>query len=343
MSNKVFTNRSNLAIMLMSASLSRAISAVATLEIADYLKEGSLDVRELSRISGANPLFLCRIMELLSSFGVFSKLESKKFVNNELSEFLTESHPNSLKFMAVWLGSSEVWGAIGKLTDCIKTGKSGFKLHNGKELYEFLKDDNKLRMLFHNTLGKKTSILSKTIAESFAFNRFDKIIDVGGGNGELLMNILSSQQNADCALFELQDVIEKEAKPKFKQGGFEGKCVFISGSFFESIPSGYNLYILMNILHNWSDESCIKILKHCREGMKGTSDRILVVESIIDNSRLNNPNLMRDIQMMIMTPGGRERTLSDIEYLLNSCGLAVEMIMDTVIGYSIIEIRAENV
>jgi hypothetical protein len=115
--------------------------------------------------------------------------------------------------------------------------------------------------------------------------------------------------------------------------------VEFAGNFFESVPAGGDLYILSHVLHNWNDESCLRLLGNCRAAL-GPKGRLLIAEIVMparpSNAFSAYPMVMTDLQMLIMT-GGRERTEGEFGALLSTAGFKVTRIIPTRALESLIE------
>jgi len=333
--------RSILANMVMSRTISQSLSVAAKLDIADLLGEGVLNIYEISKLTSTNISFLYRMMRLLANFDIFDELPSKNFKNNDISSLLRTDHPNSFKLMAIWLGEKPIWQSINQLQECLKTGKSGFELQNAYPLYDYLENNNSLNDLFHTIMRQKTRLIGNTIVKNYTFNKFKSIVDIGGGQGELMVKILSTHTDIAGAIFDLP-LVTQQTMSLIKNLGLEDRCQCIPGDFFKIIPDNYDLYILMNVLHNWDNKNCIRLLKNCSKNIHRTDQRIIIIENIIDNSVKNNFNLIRDLEMMLITTGGKERTLEEFNELFKSSNLKLINAHANNSGYSILELCSSS-
>jgi hypothetical protein len=120
----------------------------------------------------------------------------------------------------------------------------------------------------------------------------------------------------------------------------QGRISVQSGSFFDQAPSGADIYMLVRVLHDWSDEDCVRILRTCRAAMSPHS-LLLIGEQILepDPSRGQATTYLIDIQMMAMFGRARERTEAEFRALLEESGLSLHRVIRIASPTSIIEVR----
>lgn len=160
------------------------------------------------------------------------------------------------------------------------------------------------------------------------------MVDVGGATGNMLAAILSRHPKPRGVLFDLQHVVG-DAPAFLRSKGIADRVTIEAGSFFESVPSGGDAYVLSHIIHDWSEEQCITILRNCRKAMKPTS-RLLLVEMVLPPGDAPHPGKMLDIVMLIV-PGGQERTAAEYTPLLAKAGFRLERVVPTQSPVSVVE------
>jgi len=160
------------------------------------------------------------------------------------------------------------------------------------------------------------------------------IADIGGGNGAILRQILTRFPNARGIVFDREDVIAALAAEDLMQGRIVGE----GGSFFETVPAGADVYLLVRVLHDWKDEDCLQILRSCRRAM-GPSAMLLLGEDILDpDPTCGKANTyLVDMQMMAMFGHARERTEAELRDLLNMAGFVLQRVIPTRSLVSVIE------
>lgn len=158
------------------------------------------------------------------------------------------------------------------------------------------------------------------ILAAFDFSRFGTIVDVGGGNGALLANILSAHPNVKGVLFDQPHVVPRAAEV-LNRAGVAERCHTVGGSFFESVPAGADAYLLRAVIHDWDDEESIRILKVVRRALP-QHGRVLVIEGVVAPPNEGRDTKFSDLNMLV-NPNGRERTHEEFEKILSSAELRI--------------------
>jgi SAM-dependent methyltransferase len=169
---------------------------------------------------------------------------------------------------------------------------------------------------------------SSAVLAAYDFSRFRQLVDVGGGEGALLRDILSATPGTRAVLFDLPQVVSRASE--ILTGNIGARCQIVGGDFFNSIPEGGDAYILKGVIHDWPDEDAAKILRNTRRAMR-LGGTLLLIENVVDGKR---PIGMMELLMLVI--GGRERTETDLRSLLAATGFAITRIVPAE-GASVIE------
>jgi hypothetical protein len=290
--------------------LSFALNAVCDLGVPDRVKQATL-LSDLSSSIGANEDFLRRLILFCSKNGYFSFINDTITLNEEAKKLLKgSSFSKQLSFYT----HPTVASSFASLSDAVINGKSGFECAHEKPLFSFLGDDPEFGEVFNGAMEGDGQSRSKAIREKVNFDSFDRVVDVGGGTGEILVEICNSSPSAKGILFELPAVI-RAVETFYSETKTDLPIELVGGDFFEDdLPQG-DCLILNNILHDWGDADAIKIIQKCREAMTSRSSRLMIVENLLDDQEVLGVHQL-DLTMMVMTVDGRERTLSEYEKLL---------------------------
>ncbi len=205
-----------------------------------------------------------------------------------------------------------------RLSHSVKTGDPAFDHVFGMSAWEHRRRNPELNECMNRTMADDHSRARGAIAEAYDFSNCRLVIDVGGGHGALLAEILGRHPRSKGLLFDQPHVVAG-ATNLLGQAGVLERCEIVGGSFFDRVPSGGDLYLLQRVLHDWSDPHCKAILHNCRAAMEpGTT--LLVIENLIPDRDEPSANLvMVDLHMMAML-GGRERTSGEYRSLLEASG-----------------------
>ena len=210
----------------------------------------------------------------------------------------------------------------GELLYVLKTGQPAFEHIHGKSRWEKLAEDPEDSARFNAAMVELTTRVAQAFVAAYDFTGMDTVVDVAGGNGALLAAVLQSNAEMDGILFDLPAGLAG-AVERMNAAGLSGRVRLTEGSFFESVPSGADLYMLKSIIHDWDDAHARKILETCREAMLGEA-RLVLVERLVPERIGDDENVlatvMSDLHMMVAL-GGRERTTAEYRELFDAAGL----------------------
>jgi len=246
--------------------------------------------------------------------GYFRMDKNGRFSNSRLSRVLLSSNPELTKdFCEYFAGSSNV-AAWQHLEGVLRTGQDAFTASYGMTFWDWTASRPEEQSRFALAMHSQTVMYAATIATTYPFNEVGNICDLGGGQGGLLSEVALRHLHLRLTLYETAGVLEKAAQ--FLQT--RGVCQRIermAGNLFDSVPVAYQLYMLKNVLHDWDDEACLVILDNVRHAMLPDS-RLLIIEFILERNQADSLGALNDLQMMVVTAGGRERSLADFDALL---------------------------
>ena len=309
--------------MLFSKMAFFSLSAVARLGIADHLSGNPVPIADLAKAASVNEDFLFRVLRMLSSTGIFSEGPARHFALSPSAEFLRSDHPRSLRAMAIMFSDPWQIESYSRIDQCIRTGTDGPTLAWGHHGFEYFKTHPAEAANFHAAMSSFSSMATGAILQVANFAGFRRIADCGGGHGFFLSRILAQTPDLQGVLFDLPEVVSgAEAGGHIK--AVRDRLTIESGSFFERVPEGCDAYIMKHIVHDWDDGSARRILSLMREQLASTAPetgRVFLCEMVVPDSPAPAPAKMLDIEMLVATPGGRERTAHEFAKLFESTGL----------------------
>ncbi|HTR56217.1 MAG TPA: methyltransferase [Kofleriaceae bacterium] len=322
--------------MTMGKFVSKAISVIATLGVADHVA-GPTAVGQLASATGANADALYRVLRALAAVGLFAETAGKKFALTPVGEVLRTDHPHSMRAMCRMLNDHWNWSAWGAFEHSVRTGESAFQHVFHERGFDYFAKHPEESRIFGEAMTSLTLGVSAAVVEAYDFSSIEHVVDVGGSHGILASAIVARYPQPRATLFDLPHVIE-EAKPRLAPHPHAGRIATVAGSFFEPLPKA-DAYIMKSIIHDWDDASCVKILTQCRTAMK-PGGRVLIVESIVTDAPQSAFVKLLDLEMLAVTPGGRERTEPEYAELLRGAGLVMTRVVPTRGPFSVIEGRA---
>ncbi len=294
--------------MATSKLVTKPMYVAAKLHLADFIAEGVTSVSALAVKTNTHERSLYRLLRALSSVGVFKEIEGERFELTELAECLLD-RPDSPRGMLLWINDPIHDRAWEQLLHSIETGKPAFEKAFGKPIFEYFKENKEISEIFNQAMTSNAKGIHSLIAKAINLEGVEVLFDVGGGHGHLIKLILETNPKIKGGVYDLPHVVSG-----IKNSNFE----IYGGDFFESVPKGANAHIMSFIIHDWDDESSLKILKNCHNALP-ESGKIFIAENIIGSP--NEPSLgkLLDMEMLAMCTG-KERTEREFKILLEKAG-----------------------
>jgi hypothetical protein len=315
--------------------ISRSVYAVAELGIADLLANGPASSSALALNTGTHEPSLYRVLRLLAAIGVFTEVEPRVFSLTVLGERLRSGVPAGMRSWATFLEALGGVRPFEHILETVRTGTPGFDLALGQKVFEFLAQNPENAAIFDAAMSERTNSFAPSVARGCDFSDARTVVDVGGGQGVLLVEILRSHAHLRGVLFELQTVAAR-AGALLDALDISDRCEVLAGDFFQHVPDGADRYLLANVIHDWDDGQAIEILSNCRRAM-ARGGRVLIVERLISDDLSDAvPTLLSDINMLVIT-GGRERTDAEYGELLAASGLTLAEVNQVAFPYGVIE------
>ena len=229
----------------------------------------------------------------------------------------------------------ETYQAWGDLLHSTRTGETAFNHTYKSGVFQYLTQHPEAASVFNQAMTEFTTQESTAVMTAYDFSNFDRVVDVGGGQGLFIADILKSNPKLKGVLFELPQVIEG-AKEHIETAELTDRCEVSGGDFFESVPSGGDSYILKNILVNWDDERSVTLLKNCHRAMVENGKLLVIEVSVISPKNVPFFGKLFDLHMLVMT-GGRGRSEAEFRALFAAAGFELTNIIPTESPVSIIE------
>jgi hypothetical protein len=319
--------------ILFGAALSRALCTIAELGIADQINSGSpQSVELLARATGTHERSLYRILRFLASHGIFQEKGKRQFDHTPLSHCLRGDAESSFRPAAQWF--HQIYPLWDGLHHSAITGESGFNKVFGRPLFEYLGTHSDLAPIFDAAMPAIHGHETTAMLEAYDLSAIHLLADIGGGNGSLLGAVLQHYPKLKGILFELGHVVGR-AGNNLKAYGVDDRCSVIEGNFFESVPSGADTYLFRHIIHDFTDEQSVRILNNCRKVIPNNG-KLLIVDAVVPTG--NEPSLAKDFDMvMLVLPGGIERTEEEYRLLLKQAGFQLSSITPTTSVISVVE------
>jgi len=297
----------------------QAVYVAARLGIADRLHDSPRSAAELASEIGAHGPSLERLLRALAAIAIVRLRTDGTFELTPSGSLLREEAPDSLRAWVIHWGGT-CWPLWGQLLHSVTTGDA-VPASPGTAAFDRLASDPEAARIFHQAMSQITRLLVGEFVAAVEWAGTRKIVDVGGGSGELLVAALGACPGAVGILFDEPHAIEL-GRRNVRAAGLEHRCQFVAGDFFEHVPEGADTYLLKSVLHDWNDERAAAILASCGRAV-GPASRLLVVERIVPErfgeSRDEQGVACMDLHMLVRH-GGRERKEAELRALLSGAG-----------------------
>lgn len=314
--------------------IAKAISVACELNLAEIIGGKEKTVEEIARQSSTDADALYRLMRALASEGVFEETTTRMFKNNKFSNALTDQQDN-LKYMIMHQLNPTNWEVVNELKYSVSSGNNAAQKLLGTDIFTHLQNSPEKNELYNKAMSETSRLSSAAIVSAYNFEGITTLADLGGGEGRLLYTILQKNPSMKGILLDQAHVVKTAAKLA-DNCGVTDRVKIVPGSFFELIPAGANAYILKNILHAFDDNTCITLLKSVYDELN-PNGKILVIETVIKKDNKAAFGKILDLQMLLGTEKGKERTEEEFKYLFEEAGFKLTRIVKTISPFCIIE------
>ena len=306
--------------------ISQAIYVAAALGIADLLRDGPRTSDDLANATATHPRSLYRLLRALAAVNVLDEQSEQRFALTPLGECLRTDSSNSRWAWARYVGRPYVWQSWGELLHNVETGETAFRHLHNTGIWEWRGGKPEERKIFDDAMTGLSRAVAKAVVQAYDFSPFSCVVDVGGGQGALLAEILTRHTRLRGVLYDLPDVVAS-APPVLQTAGVADRCHVIGGDFFKAVPEGGDAYIFKSVLMDEDDDEATAILKGCRRVMT-SSARLVVIEGVVAPANRGPEAKFSDLNMMLMT-GGRIRSREEFASLFSSAGFRLEQQIST--------------
>ncbi len=324
--------------IIAGTRVARCVYIAAELGLADLLTDGPKGSEELAKATGTHAPSLYRVLRMLASAGVFAEDEQGRFALTPLGATLQTDVPGSLRaWVTLQLGEEydQVWG---EALHTVRTGEIAFDHSFGMGAWKYLAQHPEYAKIFDEAMANLTGVFTAAVLASYPFSVIDTVVDVGGGDGSLVVALLRAHPKMKGILFDLPQVTEK-AKKRLAEAGVAERCAVVAGDAFAAVPGGGDTYILSRVIHDWDADRAVVILKNCHRAMT-EKGKLLLVEPVLPPrmtpSVAAQTAAMFDLTMLVLT-GGRERTVAEHRALLKAAGFELVQVIPTQSAISVIE------
>ncbi|MGE0563199.1 MAG: methyltransferase [Pseudolabrys sp.] len=320
--------------MAIAIWASRAIYAAARLGIADLLAGGPKTAEAIADATGTHAPSIHRLLRALASRGLFTETAPKTFALTPLGAALRTGAPGAARGAVLTLAGDWQWKAWDEFLYSLKTGKPAMDKVWNAPLFDYLVANPEDGALFDEAMVGMHEAEGPAVVAVYDFSKFKSIVDLGGGTGSLLTAILRTYPQLRGIVFDLEKTMPA-AERRLADAGLRDRCDAVAGDFFKSVPADHDCYLLSHVLHDWTDEQSIAILRNCRKAIP-SDGRLLIVETVLPPGDVPHHGKLLDL-LMLTVPGGLERTADEYAGLLEAAAFRLSRVIPTQTPQSIVE------
>jgi len=293
--------------------VTQAVSVVARLGVADALAGGPKSCEDIAASVDADAPTLYRLLRAVADRGVVIHLDDDRFELTPVGELLRTDVHGSLRAWATMAGLPFHRDAWTDLYASVRTGEPAFARLHGTDLFGYLAGHPDDAAVFDAAMTSLSLSMLAGIVHAYDFGRFSTVVDVGGGRGGLLCAILLANPHLRGVLFDTPSV-SAQARQTVERAGVADRCDIAAGDFFSAVPS---------------------------VAMGG--GRLLIVEGVLPDGAAISVAKLVDLEMLVLTPGGRQRTGADFERLLGDAGLRATKVVAATMDVPASYVEAEAI
>ena len=300
--------------LLTGAWATQAIATAAELNLPDHLATHA-DLPALAAATNTNPDSLARLLRYLTSLGLVTLMDSR-YALTDLGALLRSDVPSSMRPLALMYGGP-FYQSFAALTTSVRSGQESYRNVFGAHHFTHMATDPALADLFHQSMAASNAMFTG-VTHLVDFSGARTVVDVAGGNGELLHAILTANPTLHGVLLDHPHAL---TTAKTKLAKIATRTTLIPGDFTKSVPGNGDIYLLSRVLHDWNDPDCHTILTTCAHNMPPHAE-LLIIERLLPEDDADSLAIPWDIHMLCNT-GGQERTTSHYQTLLTKAGFTL--------------------
>ncbi|GHJ32255.1 methyltransferase [Streptomyces hygroscopicus subsp. hygroscopicus] len=306
--------------VVFGAARAASVRAAVRLRIADVLGERPASLGELASAVDVEPDPLRRLLRSLACCQIFAETDDGRFRHTEMSRLLREDAPGSLRNIALWCTEPWTWEAWPLLDRAVRTGGCVVEEIHGKDFFAYLHEDApESARVFDAAMTTSSRQSAADVAAFLDLDGVKEVVDIGGGQGQVLANVLEKHPALHGVLLDLPQVVA-HADPRLRDGGpLASRATLVPGDCRREVPVEADLYLIKNILE-WDDESTRRTLANVVAAARPGA-RVVVIENLVDHSPSSFTTAM-DL-LLLLNVGGRKHTEDSMRARMTEAGLNV--------------------
>jgi hypothetical protein len=322
--------------IISAANGTQVVRTLAMLSVAEHLGSGRLSAEEIAARESSDPSMTYRVLRAGAALGLLEyDADGRVFSGTDMLRLLHRDSPATLKNFAQVTGDPVFWGPAVFLPETVRRGRHYLTETLGCEVFEYFAHHPHVAQLFSAAMTDMSLPVVDAAVAAIRVPEGSKVVDVGGANGALLSALLRRHPSLSGTVLDLPHVMPGVAE-EAARWELTDRMTGVAGDFFDSVPAG-DVFLLKHVLHDWDDESSIRILSNIRAAMRPGA-RLAIIEMVIGAESSTIAALL-DMTMLYATTG-RERELPEYETLLDAAKLRIVRVVPIHRQYHIIEAEA---
>lgn len=298
-----------------------ALRAAAAFNLADHLRDGPRTVEQLAGLTGCAASAVHRVLRLLATRGVFTEQEPGRFALTPPAAALCTTAPVSVRAAVLMMTEPAMWRSAGEVVASTRDATPSFDRVFGMPLFDYYARNPEAVAGFHDGLAAYSDVENGPVAAACAIPRGATVVDVGGGRGGLLLEVLRANPSARGVLFDREHVVADNRLSA--AADLADRWQPVAGDFLAEVPPA-DVFLLKRVMHDWDDATCVRILRNCRAALR-PGGRILVFDAVLPAGDVPHQAKGLDLLMMTVLPG-HERTEDQFRHLFRQADLSLELI-----------------
>ncbi|MFI6008127.1 methyltransferase [Streptomyces sp. NPDC051243] len=327
----------------------QTLRAAVRLGVPELLGDTPRPAAEVAVAAGTEPQPMTRLLRALAGLGLLTEPAPDTFSVTPAGALLDPGHPDSLTSFVRMFTEPAIVRAWEHLDSSVRTGEIAFDTVFGTDFFSHLGQRPELSAQFNAAMSQAVAETAAALPYAFDFGPFTRVTDVGGGDGSLLAAVLDAHPHLTGVVLDTAQGLA-EAPKTLERHGLTDRCSPVAGDFFRAVPEGSDLYLMKSILHDWTDDQAVTILRHCREVLP-PGGLVLIVEPVLPEvvdtgaeAEVTDGGVtyLSDLNMLVNV-GGRERTRRDFEEVCRRAGLSLTSVtpLKEAAPFSLIEAVAD--
>ncbi|GAB2579528.1 methyltransferase [Streptomyces capparidis] len=315
--------------LVFGSMAAQTLRAAVRLRVVELIGDGRRGAAEVAAAAGAEPQPMTRLLRALTGLGLLAEDTPGSFSVTGAGALLDPRRPDSLTSFVRVFTDPVVVRAWEHLDDSVRTGGIAFDTVFGTDFFSHLAEHPELSADFNAAMSQAAGETAAALPHAFDFGRFTAVTDIGGGDGTVLAGVLDAHPGLTGVVYDTAEGLA-QAPETLRRHELAERCSLIAGDFFRSVPAGSDLHLIKSVLHDWTDDQAVTILRHCREAL-APGGRVLIVEPVLPevvdtgaeaHAADDGITYLSDLNMLVNV-GGRERTRGDFEEVCHRAGLVL--------------------